>query len=157
MAVSTNMHRLLWEWRTILRFSCWLTIYHFPINTKADSLIVHLKRLFMSYGVPEEISRDGRPQFSSSSFNIFLKDWGFIVDSLWRLTLNQMVEQSFHLAVCQMYYFGKHSERLLGHWLCCPCHSSTPQHTNSKSWNPFSQTVTSSRLAYLTKKRFILS
>jgi len=58
------------------RFSCWLTIYHFPINTKADSLIVHLKRLFMSYGVPEEISRDGRPQFSSSSFNIFLKDWG---------------------------------------------------------------------------------
>jgi len=40
-------------------FSCWLTIYHFPTNTKADSLIVHLLRLFMSYGVPEEISSDG--------------------------------------------------------------------------------------------------
>jgi len=80
MAVSTNMHRLLREWRTILPCSSrplQLLANHVPLSDqhKSCSLIFHLQRLFMSYGVPEETSSDGGPQFSSSSFNIFLEDW----------------------------------------------------------------------------------
>ena len=57
------------------RFSHWLNIYHLPSNTTTTSLITHLRSLFTSYGVPEEIASDGGPQFTSSEFKSFLKTW----------------------------------------------------------------------------------
>ena len=58
------------------RFSCWIELFHFPSSSRSDSLITHLRQLFISYGVPEEISTDGGPQFSSNLFTTFLKNWG---------------------------------------------------------------------------------
>ena len=58
------------------RFSCWIEIFHFPSNTKAELLIKRLRQLFITFGVPEEISSDGGPQFTSSTFDTFLKQWG---------------------------------------------------------------------------------
>ena len=58
------------------RFSCWIEIYHFPSSTKSELLIKRLRELFITFGVPEEISSDGGPQFSSSTFETFLKQWG---------------------------------------------------------------------------------
>ena len=58
------------------RFSYWMEIYHFPSSSRSESLVTRLRQLFTSYGVPEEISTDGGPQFSSTTFTTFLKDWG---------------------------------------------------------------------------------
>ena len=58
------------------RFSYWLNIYHLPNTTTTLSLITHLRSLFTSYGVPEEIASDGGPQFKSSEFKNFLHSWG---------------------------------------------------------------------------------
>ena len=58
------------------RFSYWINIYHFPSTATATSLLTQLRLLFTSYGVPEEISTDGGPQFSSSAFRSFLNNWG---------------------------------------------------------------------------------
>ena len=57
------------------RFSYWINIYHFPSTATATSLLTQLRLLFTSYGVPEEIPTDGGPQFSSSAFRSFLKNW----------------------------------------------------------------------------------
>ena len=58
------------------RFSYWLNIYHFSNSATSSSLIAEFRKLFGSYGVSEEISSDGGPQFTSSSFQQFLKNWG---------------------------------------------------------------------------------
>ena len=39
-------------------------------------LIDICRELFINFGVPEEINSDGSPQFMSSSFQIFMKNWG---------------------------------------------------------------------------------
>ena len=59
------------------RFSAWLSIFHFkPGQLTSKSVINELRDLFISYGVSEEISNDGGPQFTSAMFKQFLKDWG---------------------------------------------------------------------------------
>ena len=61
---------------TVDRFSGWLTIYHFPGSATSKQLISICRGLFTTYGVSEEVSSDGGPQFSAGEFNLFLKDWG---------------------------------------------------------------------------------
>ena len=39
-------------------------------------MINELRELFIAYGVPEELSNDGGPQFTSSAFSNFLTVWG---------------------------------------------------------------------------------
>ena len=58
-------------------FRGWPCIYDFKGNhTPSNVLIDICRELFINYSVPEEISSDGGPQFTSSSFQIFMKNWG---------------------------------------------------------------------------------
>ena len=58
-------------------FSGWLSIFHFKQHhATTKNLISECRLLFENYGVPEEFSSDGGPQFTSTEFQIFLKDWG---------------------------------------------------------------------------------
>ena len=58
------------------RFSGWITIYHFPQSATSRQLISICRASFTSYGVSEELSSDGGPQFTSHEFQQFLHDWG---------------------------------------------------------------------------------
>ena len=59
------------------RYSSWLNIYPFPHQTaNSNAIITQFRSLFSSYGVSEELSTDGGPQFTSNTFQQFLKDWG---------------------------------------------------------------------------------
>ena len=59
------------------RFSAWLNIYHFPPNrVTSQTLISTLRALFIAYGIPEEISTNGGPQFTSKIFENFFSKWG---------------------------------------------------------------------------------
>ena len=58
------------------RFSGWITIYHFPQSATSRQLISICRASFQSYGVSEELSSDGGPQFASHEFKQFLENWG---------------------------------------------------------------------------------
>ena len=59
------------------RYTAWLNIYHFlPGQSTSKTLIDTFRTLFIAYGVPEEISSDGGPQFTAHSFETFLSTWG---------------------------------------------------------------------------------
>ena len=58
------------------RFSGWITITHYAQRATSAKLIATCRNIFTSYGVSEEISSDGGPQFTSTEFSSFLKDWG---------------------------------------------------------------------------------
>ena len=58
------------------RFTGWLMIYHFPNQANAHNLVSICRDISMCYGVPEEISSDGGPQFTSVEFKTFTRDWG---------------------------------------------------------------------------------
>ena len=59
------------------RFSGWLNIYHSPPHkTIADTLISTCRAMFISYGIPEELSTEGGPQFMSTAFQNCLTKWG---------------------------------------------------------------------------------
>ena len=59
------------------RFSGWPCIYDFKDNHTPRNVLINICReLFINYVVPEEINSDGGPQFTSSSFQIFMKNWG---------------------------------------------------------------------------------
>ena len=58
------------------RFSGWITIYHFPHSATSRQLISICRASFMAYGVSEEVSSDGGPQFTSHDFRQFLQNWG---------------------------------------------------------------------------------
>ena len=59
------------------RYSGWITIYHFK-QGNATSLSIQniLRQLFTNFGVPDELSTDGGPQFTATSFRTFLEVWG---------------------------------------------------------------------------------
>ena len=44
--------------------------------SKSELLIKRLRELFITFGVSEKISSNRRPQFSFSTFETFLKQWG---------------------------------------------------------------------------------
>ena len=54
------------------RYSGWISIYHFKHAATAAKLVATLWHLVTNYGIPEEISSDGGPQFESSDFKTFL-------------------------------------------------------------------------------------
>ena len=59
------------------RFSAWLSIFHFkPHQATTNTLKTECRSLFENYGAPEEFGSDGGPQFTSTDFGNFLKDWG---------------------------------------------------------------------------------
>ena len=56
------------------RFSGWICLYSFKANKVNSAILQKIFRdLFVAYGVSEELSSDGGPQFMSKSFQDFLK------------------------------------------------------------------------------------
>ena len=59
-------------------FSGWPNVRETPTHLGFDgpSLVRGCRELFATFGVAEEISSDGGPQFVSGAFKKFAKDWG---------------------------------------------------------------------------------
>ncbi len=60
------------------RLSGWTEIFSTPTGTSksgAHGLIMCLRKLFSTFGVPQELSSDGGPEFASETTSKFLKDW----------------------------------------------------------------------------------
>jgi len=65
---------------TVDRFSNWpdlreATTAHTP-NAGTDGLIKSYRELFATFGVPEHLSSDGGPEYTSKAFQAFMKTWG---------------------------------------------------------------------------------
>ena len=61
------------------RLSGWVEVFsstHSSNLAGAAGLIRHLRTLFSTFGVPEELSSDGGPEFTASSTQEFLRRWG---------------------------------------------------------------------------------
>ena len=59
------------------RYSGWPSVFHFrPGQTTATHLLAVLRNHFATFGIPEESSSDGGPQFESQAFRTFLRTWG---------------------------------------------------------------------------------
>ena len=59
------------------RYSGWPSVFHFkPGQTTAACLLAVLRNEFATFGIPEEVSSDGGPQFESEAFRTFLRQWG---------------------------------------------------------------------------------
>jgi hypothetical protein len=61
------------------RLSGWVEVYASPSGTHASGaagLIKHLRSLFATFGVPEELSSDGGPEFTAKCTEDFLARWG---------------------------------------------------------------------------------
>ena len=60
------------------RYSNW------PIEERslhgADRLISCLRRIFLTYWIPDDLSSDGGPQFTATTTRKFRNDWTFIID-----------------------------------------------------------------------------
>ena len=58
---------------TVDRFSGWPCVYHMKNGNATSNILIKICReLFCTYGVPEEVSSDGGPQFKSEVFKQFL-------------------------------------------------------------------------------------
>lgn len=42
----------------------------------AEGLVKRLRETFVTFGIPEELTSDGRPQFTAGKTKEFLKAWG---------------------------------------------------------------------------------
>ena len=49
---------------------------HGTSQAGADGLIASLRSLFLTFGVPEELSSDGGPEFIATKTKDFLTRWG---------------------------------------------------------------------------------
>ena len=61
------------------RLSGWVEVFGCPAGTTlagATGLIRHLRSFFATFGVPEELSSDGGPEFTASCTEAFLRLWG---------------------------------------------------------------------------------
>ena len=61
------------------RLSGWTDVYAVPTGTPvsgARGLVRCLRVFFATYGVPEEISTDGGPEFMANTCKLFLRKWG---------------------------------------------------------------------------------
>ena len=64
---------------TVDRFSNWPDLREATAHTSnagADGLIKANRELFATFGVPEHLSSDGGPEYTSGTFQAFLKTWG---------------------------------------------------------------------------------
>ena len=55
------------------RYSNWPIV--FKENGKAESLVKRLREVFITFGIPEELTSDGGPQFTAEITREFLKSW----------------------------------------------------------------------------------
>ncbi|XP_060064739.1 uncharacterized protein K02A2.6-like [Ylistrum balloti] len=46
-------------------------------STTSEAIVTHLKSMFARHGIPETIISDNGPQYASSTFQDFAKDYGF--------------------------------------------------------------------------------
>ena len=76
-------------------FSGWICIYAFKAHEMTDQSLQRVFRdLFIAYGVCEELTTDGGPQFMAHGFQEFLKLWGvYIIVSHQHTTHRAMGEQ----------------------------------------------------------------
>ena len=58
------------------RFTGWIIVHHYPEHARSEELIKTCRKVFETYGVAEELSSDGGPQFIANRFKKFLEDWG---------------------------------------------------------------------------------
>ena len=56
------------------RYSNWITIE--KSDNGSHGLIKTLRHIFATYGIPDELSSDGGPEFTSSDTQEFLRNWG---------------------------------------------------------------------------------
>jgi hypothetical protein len=64
---------------TVDRFSGWIDVREALAGTTmagSAGLIMSLRLLFTTFGIPEGISSDGGPEFKSTELAKFLKTWG---------------------------------------------------------------------------------
>ena len=57
------------------RYTGWMEVTSL-LSGKATAVYEALRNWFCTYGVPKEISSDGRPPFDSLGYKSFLEDWG---------------------------------------------------------------------------------
>ena len=58
-------------------FTAWLNIFQFsPDLVTSNWLISTLQALFIAFGIPEKVSTDRGPQFTSKALKTFLSKWG---------------------------------------------------------------------------------
>ena len=60
------------------RLSGWVEVFSSPVKTKnsgSHSLVSHLRSFFGCFGVPNELSSDGGPEFTAKFTSDFLKRW----------------------------------------------------------------------------------
>ena len=74
------------------RLSGWTEVYSTPKRSTAagaQGLISCFRRLFATFGVPEEISSDGGPEFTAKDTKDFLENGKFITGYLRHTSLSQ--------------------------------------------------------------------
>ena len=58
------------------RFTGWVSVYYFPSAASSKELIKVFRDIFNTFCVPQEITTDGGPQFSSHDLVLRLEKWG---------------------------------------------------------------------------------
>ena len=58
------------------RLSGWTEVLHVNTRSGSKGLCKALRMVFSTFGVPEEISSDGGPEFAAQEFKDFLARWG---------------------------------------------------------------------------------
>ena len=76
-AISTDYFKFEGKWYllTVDRFSNWPDLREAPVhsaNSGAKGLIKAYRQLFATFGVPEELSSDGGPEYTSKDFLILI-------------------------------------------------------------------------------------
>ncbi|XP_060599892.1 uncharacterized protein LOC132753433 [Ruditapes philippinarum] len=56
------------------RYSNWPIVERY--SNGAEGLITSLRRTFVTFGIPDELTSDGGPEFTATTTRQFLKDWG---------------------------------------------------------------------------------
>ena len=56
------------------RYSNWPMVYR--SESGADGLVKRLRETFVTFGIPEELTSDGGPQYTAGKTQEFLKAWG---------------------------------------------------------------------------------
>ena len=58
------------------RFTGWVSVFYFAGAASSKELIKVFRDIFTTFGVPQEITTDGGPQFSSHDLVLLLEKWG---------------------------------------------------------------------------------
>ena len=91
---------------TVDRFSNWPDIREATVHSGdsgANGLIKAYRELFATFGVPEELSSDGGPEYVSNTFEEFLRVWGVKHAFPLHTILNRMAELRSHLNQCNAF------------------------------------------------------